>query len=42
MATATRKKPELTHLDKIYWPEEKYTKGDVINYYVCINTLSNT
>ena len=23
----------LTHLDKIYWPEEKYTKGDVIAYY---------
>lgn len=33
MATATHKKPELTHLGKIYWPEEKYTKGDVINYY---------
>lgn len=23
----------LTNLDKIYWPEEGYTKGDVINYY---------
>lgn len=22
-----------THLDKIFWPKEKYTKGDVINYY---------
>lgn len=24
---------ELTHLDKIYWPHEGYTKGDLINYY---------
>lgn len=23
----------LTHLDKVYWPEEEYTKGDVIAYY---------
>lgn len=23
----------LTHLDKIYWPDEGYTKGDLINYY---------
>jgi len=31
---ATLKKiPELTHLEKIFWPEEKYTKGDVIAYY---------
>jgi bifunctional non-homologous end joining protein LigD len=24
---------KLTNLDKIYWPEEGYTKGDLINYY---------
>lgn len=24
---------ELTHLDKIYWPDQGYTKGDLINYY---------
>jgi bifunctional non-homologous end joining protein LigD len=24
---------ELTHLDKVYWPEEGYTKGDLIDYY---------
>ena len=24
---------ELTHLDKIFWPEEKYTKGDLLDYY---------
>ena len=27
----------LTHLDKIFWPEEKITKGDVINYYSTIS-----
>jgi len=31
-AAGTRK-VNLTHLDKIYWPEEGYTKGDVIDYY---------
>lgn len=24
---------KLTNLNKIYWPKEKYTKGDVIDYY---------
>ncbi len=24
---------KLTNLDKIYWPEEGYTKGDLIRYY---------
>ncbi|MFT3741929.1 MAG: DNA ligase D [Gammaproteobacteria bacterium] len=24
----------LTHLDKIYWPEERYTKRDLIEYYL--------
>jgi DNA ligase D len=23
----------LTHLDKVYWPTEKFTKGDVLRYY---------
>ncbi len=23
----------LTHLEKIYWPEERISKGDLINYY---------
>ncbi len=27
------KKVALTHLDKIFWPDEGYTKGDVIDYY---------
>ena len=24
---------ELSHLDKIFWPDEGYTKGDMIEYY---------
>jgi bifunctional non-homologous end joining protein LigD len=24
---------ELTNLDKVYWPDEGYTKGDLIRYY---------
>ena len=24
---------QLTNLDKIFWPKEKFTKGDVIDYY---------
>ncbi|HEY1038446.1 MAG TPA: DNA ligase D [Bacteroidia bacterium] len=28
-----RIKVQLTNLDKIFWPEEGLTKGDVINYY---------
>ncbi len=27
------KKIELTNLDKVYWKEEGYTKGDLIEYY---------
>ncbi|HEU4497583.1 MAG TPA: DNA ligase D, partial [Flavobacterium sp.] len=26
-------KVEFSNLDKIFWPKEKYTKGDVIEYY---------
>lgn len=26
-------KVNLTHLDKIFWPDEGYTKGNVIDYY---------
>ncbi len=28
----------LTHLDKIYWPKEKYTKGDLIAYYETVGS----
>jgi bifunctional non-homologous end joining protein LigD len=24
---------KLTNLDKVYWPKEKYTKGDLVDYY---------
>jgi len=27
------KNPVITHRDKIFWPDEGYTKGDVIDYY---------
>lgn len=27
------KKLELTNLDKVFWPKEGFTKGDVIDYY---------
>lgn len=27
---------ELTHLDKIFFPRHKYTKGDLINYYTSV------
>jgi len=39
MATAEKKNPEpersvaFTNLDKIFWPESGYTKGDLIEYY---------
>ena len=29
-------KPLLTHLEKVYWPDEGYTKGDLIHYYQTI------
>lgn len=28
---------KLTHLEKIYWPEEGYSKGDLIDYYLKIS-----
>ncbi len=31
--TINGKKLAFTHLDKIFWPDEGYTKGDVIDYY---------
>ncbi|HSX07708.1 MAG TPA: DNA ligase D [Candidatus Saccharimonadales bacterium] len=28
---------ELTHLDKVFFPRHKYTKGDLINYYTAVS-----
>lgn len=28
--------PKLTNLSKIYWPEDGYTKGDLVSYYEAI------
>src|SRR6185295_12854505 len=30
---------KLTNLDKVFWPDEGYTKGDLIDYYVKIAPL---
>lgn len=35
--TAHGKKVKCTNLNKIYWPEEKITKGDLIAYYQSIS-----
>jgi bifunctional non-homologous end joining protein LigD len=31
--TVNAKKLKFTHVDKLYWPDEGYTKGDLIEYY---------
>jgi bifunctional non-homologous end joining protein LigD len=31
-----RREVPFTNLDKVYWPEERYTKGDLIEYYRAI------
>ncbi len=30
---------KLTNLDKVYWPDEGYTKGDLIEYYKSVSKL---
>lgn len=32
-AAGKKSKVEFTHLDKVFWPERGYTKGDLIEYY---------
>src|SRR4051812_31873782 len=27
----------LTHLQKVYWPKEGYTKGDLLQYYYAVS-----
>jgi bifunctional non-homologous end joining protein LigD len=36
--TMGEQKFELTHLDKIFFPRKKYTKGDLIDYYKTVAT----
>ena len=31
-----RRDVQLTHLDKIYWPDDGLTKGDLIDYYAAM------
>jgi bifunctional non-homologous end joining protein LigD len=33
VVTIGNRKLQLTNLDKVFWPDEGYTKGDLINYY---------
>jgi bifunctional non-homologous end joining protein LigD len=33
VARADERELKLTNLDKVYWPEEGYTKGDLLTYY---------
>lgn len=33
IVTANNHKVELSNVDKVYWPEEGFTKGDMLNYY---------
>jgi bifunctional non-homologous end joining protein LigD len=28
---------DVTHLDKVYWPDQDYTKGDLIRYYIQVS-----
>jgi len=37
--TFGHKKVKLSHIDKIYWPKEKITKGDLINYYAQVSSV---
>ena len=29
----TKRKIALTNLDKVFWPDDGFTKGDLIRYY---------
>jgi bifunctional non-homologous end joining protein LigD len=37
VARAGQKELKLSNLDKVYWPEEGYTKGDLLTYYFNIS-----
>ncbi len=35
-AESVQSAPELTHLDKVFFPKDGYTKGDLVEYYTTI------
>ena len=35
--SSEERKVPFTNLDKVFWPEEGYTKGDLIEYYRCVS-----
>lgn len=39
VARAGHKELKLSNLDKVYWPDEGYTKGDLISYYFNISPV---
>lgn len=39
IARAGQKELRLSNLDKVYWPEEGYTKGDLLTYYFNISSV---
>lgn len=30
---------ELTHLEKVYWPDDSITKGDMLDYYLKVSKI---
>jgi bifunctional non-homologous end joining protein LigD len=38
-ARAGRRTLRLSNLDKVFWPDEGYTKGDLLSYYFNISTV---
>ena len=38
-ARAGDRELRLSNLDKVFWPEEGYTKGDILNYYFNISPI---
>jgi bifunctional non-homologous end joining protein LigD len=38
-ARAGERELRLSNLDKVFWPDERYTKGDLLNYYFNISPL---
>jgi bifunctional non-homologous end joining protein LigD len=39
MARAGERELRLSNLDKVFWPDEGYTKGDLLNYYFNISPM---